>query len=79
MPMAVPELNFTCSACGHHGRGPRVTTADKRTLCVECHAYERMDPLTRHYCPDWDGMAIDRTSPEYECCTCVKADAPTSR
>lgn len=44
---------------------------------IEAKAYERLDPLTRHHCPDWDGMAIDKTCPEYECCTCVKSDAPT--
>lgn len=23
-----------------------------------------------HFCPDWDGMAIYKDSPEWECCTC---------
>jgi hypothetical protein len=24
----------------------------------------------RHFCPDWDYMEIDETSPEFACCTC---------
>ena len=27
-----------------------------------------------HYCWDWDGMLIDKLSPEYECCLCFKKD-----
>ena len=26
--------------------------------------------IYRHYCPDWDYMAIDEHSPEIEGCTC---------
>lgn len=31
------------------------------------------DSLTgkfRHWCPDWDGMPIDETMDEFDCCTC---------
>lgn len=24
----------------------------------------------KHFCPDWDYMAIDETMPEFEACTC---------
>lgn len=24
----------------------------------------------RHYCPDWDGLTVDETTPEWEGCTC---------
>jgi hypothetical protein len=24
----------------------------------------------RHFCPDWDYLAIDENSPEWQCCTC---------
>ena len=39
--------------------------------------YERVKFLSlsgdhRHYCPDWDFMAIDELSPEFECCLCYK-------
>jgi len=23
-----------------------------------------------HYCPDWDGLPVDETTPEASCCTC---------
>lgn len=29
----------------------------------------------KHYCMDWDGMAIDETCAEFECCTCLSASA----
>jgi hypothetical protein len=31
-----------------------------------------------HYCPDWDGLEIDNTMPEWECCCCFDkvVDAP---
>lgn len=74
MAMAVPDLSFTCCECGVAGRGPRVTQPDRRIVCVECYTMSSMDPLTRHFCPDWDGMAIDKNSGEYECCECVKND-----
>lgn len=28
----------------------------------------------RHWCPDWDGLPVDESCPEFECCTC-KPDA----
>ncbi len=31
---------------------------------------ERLVGIYRHYCPDWDFMAIDEHSPELEGCTC---------
>jgi hypothetical protein len=24
----------------------------------------------QHWCPDWDGMTMDDTCAEFECCTC---------
>ena len=27
-----------------------------------------------HYCYDWDGMLIDDSCPEFECCTCDFGD-----
>lgn len=77
MVMGVPTLIFTCDGCGISGRGPRITTAARRIMCPDCHAYDGMDPLSRHWCPDWDHMPIDAASPEYECCTCAKAKTTT--
>jgi len=25
----------------------------------------------KHFCPDWDYMAIDETCPEFDACTCT--------
>jgi len=31
----------------------------------------------KHYCWDWDGLPIDETCKEFECCTCYKdVEAP---
>jgi hypothetical protein len=32
--------------------------------------YNKLTGKRRHYCPDWDGMAIDEHSPEYAVCAC---------
>jgi hypothetical protein len=32
--------------------------------------FEKLKGNYKHYCPDWDFMAIDETCPEYEACTC---------
>lgn len=45
--------------------------------------YERLRFLKltgnlRHYCPDWDFMAIDENCPEMQCCTCAFQTDPWS-
>lgn len=30
----------------------------------------------KHYCPDWDYMAIDETCPEFEACCCEQYNPP---
>lgn len=27
---------------------------------------------TLHFCWEWDGLAIDKFCPEFDCCTCLK-------
>ncbi len=27
-----------------------------------------------HFCPDWDGLLIHESHPEFECCTCNGKD-----
>lgn len=27
-----------------------------------------------HWCSDWDGLPVDETTPEFECCTCFAGD-----
>ena len=39
---------------------------------IEKLRYERLRGQYKHYCNDWDMMAIDEHSPEYACCTCNK-------
>jgi len=31
-----------------------------------------LNGVCRHYCPDWDFIAIDETMPEFEHCLCWK-------
>lgn len=28
----------------------------------------------RHWCPEWDGLPIDETCPEFKACVCYKED-----
>lgn len=37
----------------------------------EKEVFERLQGELKHFCPDWDGMAIDETMPEIEGCTCA--------
>lgn len=36
----------------------------------EIEEYRKLTGEKKHYCPDWDFMAIDENSPEFEACTC---------
>lgn len=36
----------------------------------EVKRFHRLKGRYKHYCPDWDFMAIDETTPEWEACTC---------
>jgi hypothetical protein len=51
-------------------------SADWITDCTR----ERHKVLTgqfAHWCPDWDYLPVDETTPEWECCTCYpKESAP---
>lgn len=38
----------------------------------ETQAYAKLTGKMKHFCPDWDFMAIDETTPEFEACTCDK-------
>ena len=37
----------------------------------ECIAFEKREGRFRHYCDDWDGMAIDETCHEFIACHCT--------
>lgn len=46
---------------------------DDQDWIQDCLPYGRV--LTgkySHWCLDWDGMPIDETCPEFECCTCYR-------
>jgi hypothetical protein len=36
----------------------------------ESVVFSRLEGKKKHFCPDWDFMAIDETCPEFEACTC---------
>lgn len=36
----------------------------------EAIAFAKLTGKAKHYCPDWDDMAIDETMPEIEACCC---------
>lgn len=40
----------------------------------ESQAYEKLKGALKHFCPDWDYMAIDENCPEFEACTCQLRD-----
>lgn len=42
----------------------------------ENQVFERLKGLKKHFCPDWDYMAIDETCPEFEACCCEKYNPP---
>ncbi len=35
-------------------------------------SFARLTGAYKHYCPEWDWMAIDETWPEFEACTCYE-------
>lgn len=34
--------------------------------------YNKLTGKYKHYCLDWDGLPVDETCPEFECCTCYR-------
>lgn len=41
---------------------------------VEEQTFNQLVGENRHYCPEWDYMAIDESCPEFESCICYKTD-----
>lgn len=37
-------------------------------------AFSKLKGKFKHYCWEWDEMAIDETCPEFKFCTCVFTD-----
>jgi hypothetical protein len=49
---------------------------------IELHPPPALAPLTGkhiHDCPDWDGLRIDETCPEFACCLCFKPSLPAQK
>ena len=67
------ELVALCELLEQKARTAGEDMKDESKRDPERDAFTKLDPLTRHYCPDWDGMAIDAGCPEYECCSCADA------
>jgi hypothetical protein len=38
----------------------------------EQQQFDKLTGAFKHYCPDWDEMAIDETMPEFDHCLCDK-------
>ena len=36
----------------------------------ESEAFKRLRGVKKHFCPDWDYMAIDETCEEFQACSC---------
>jgi hypothetical protein len=36
--------------------------------------YDKLKGKYKHFCPDWDFLAIDETHGEFECCSCNKEE-----
>jgi len=47
-----------------------------KSMDLEEIAFSLLTGKQKHYCPDWDEMAIDETRPEFESCTCFKKVSP---
>ena len=41
--------------------------------------FNKLTGEKKHFCPEWDGMAIDENSPEFEACSCFGQAHPEVR
>jgi hypothetical protein len=54
---------------------PDISEAEWEKDCIM--TYRRvLTGKKRHWCPEWDFLPIDETSPEFESCTCDLDEAP---
>lgn len=66
----------TCQECGasvHSLYKPpelMIKIWNTRKKDIEKIRFNSLKGAKKHYCPDWDGLAIDENCPEFECCTC---------
>lgn len=52
----------------------KLTDTEQELLDIEERRMRTLTGNHKHYCMDWDGMAIDDTCPEFECCTCIDVE-----
>lgn len=50
--------------------------SDQGSYDRETDRYAELNGKYKHYCPEWDFMAIDETCPEWDACLCF--GKPTS-
>jgi hypothetical protein len=43
---------------------------DQESYDRETERYAELNGQLKHYCPEWDFMAIDETCPEFDACLC---------
>lgn len=46
---------------------------------IEDLEYQKLKGKYKHYCYDWDDMAIDETCPEFESCLCFTNNEEVER
>ena len=56
-------------------------TRDSRQWADDCQRWrgEMLTGVLSHWCWDWDGLPVDETMPEIECCTCDLSDLIANR
>ena len=45
----------------------------------ESEVFKRLKGLKKHFCPDWDYMAIDETCDEFQACCCEQYNQPVDK
>lgn len=56
-----------CPLCGAQHSGERKPFVMPQWLVDR---FESLEGEKKHYCPEWDGLPIDETCPEFEFCDC---------
>ncbi len=47
---------------------------DQESYDRETKRYAALSGKLKHYCPDWDFMAIDETCLEFDACLCFRGE-----
>jgi len=60
-------------------RGALMMETAAKYVDRENEAYKKLTGAKKHFCPDWDFMAIDETTPEFEACCCKEYNKPDTK